>query len=65
MQAPITEREWFTREEVCQFLQIGPTKLWELTSSGQIPVSRIGRLVRIHRADIDAFMRESRECVPR
>lgn len=65
MQAPTTDREWLTREEVCQLLQIGPTKLWQLTSSGELPVSRIGRLVRIHRDDVEMLMRKNRECVLR
>jgi excisionase family DNA binding protein len=65
MQTPIVDREWLTREEVCDLLQIGPTKLWQLQTSGELPVSRIGRLVRIHREDVDAFMRRNREGVPR
>ena len=65
MEKRIAEREWLTREEVCELLRIGPTKLWQLQVSGQLPISKIGRLVRISRADVDAFMERNRECVPR
>jgi len=65
VQGSIKTREWLTREEVCELLQIGPTKLWQLQVSGQLPISKIGRLVRIHRDDVDAFMRRNRESATR
>ncbi len=61
MPTPTVEREWLTPDEVCELLQIGRTKLWTLTTSKALPVSRIGRLVRIHRDDVDAFMRRNKE----
>ncbi len=61
MKTAIGQREWLTPGEVCELLQIGRTKLWELTSGGALPASKIGRLVRIHRDDVDSFMQRNRE----
>ena len=54
------EKEFLTRAEVCDLLGIGATKLWMMTSSGEIPVVRIGRSVRVARADLDQFIRQNR-----
>jgi excisionase family DNA binding protein len=60
LKTPRQEKEFLTRAEVCDLLGIGPTKLWMLTSSGELPVVRIGRSVRVAKADFDEFVRRNR-----
>ena len=60
MQTHSERSEWLTPAEVCEVLQIGRTLLWGLTSSGELPASKVGRLVRIHRDDLEAFMERNR-----
>src|SRR5207244_8039797 len=42
-------------EAAAVLLGIGRTKMYELIRSCQIPVIRIGRRTRIHRADLEQF----------
>jgi len=60
MQSDKTGRQLLTRAEVCELLGIGATKLWTLTSSGELPVVRIGRAVRVSREDLDLFITQHR-----
>jgi excisionase family DNA binding protein len=56
----VVGKELLTRADVCEVLGIGPTKLWTLTASGELPVVRIGRVVRVSRQDLDDFIRRHR-----
>ncbi len=60
METETAGKELLTRAEVCEVLAIGPTKLWELTSSSRLSVVRIGPLVRIRRQDLDDFIAKNR-----
>ncbi len=60
MEMATREKEFLTRAEVCEVLGIGATKLWTLTATGELPVVRIGRSVRIARADLDEFVQRNR-----
>lgn len=50
-----------TRVEVCQILRIKETKLWELTSRGELPPVRIGGHVRYRRQDVERYIDAQRE----
>jgi len=43
LQKPVQEEQWFTREQLLQFLNIGSTKLWQLVKNNEIKHSRVGR----------------------
>lgn len=45
-------------EQVGQILGVGRTKLYSMVRQGELPVVRIGRLVRIPRAALDAWIAE-------
>ncbi len=49
-------RALFTAEEVAHCLAISPTLVRQLTSAGDLPCRRIGRLVRYTLADINRFV---------
>ncbi|HUY74674.1 MAG TPA: excisionase family DNA-binding protein [Candidatus Dormibacteraeota bacterium] len=41
--------------EVAQLLNLGRTRTFELIASGELPVVRIGRAVRVPRNELDAM----------
>ena len=57
---PNVRREWYTVSEVQEILGIGSTKAYELVQTGDLPAIRIGRALRIHRRDIDAWAERNR-----
>jgi excisionase family DNA binding protein len=56
MQAEIV-REWLTYREAEQLVGLSRTTLWKLVSAGEIEYRRVGRAVRINRANLEAYMR--------
>ena len=48
-------------EELAEFLRLGRTYTYRLLASGEIPCVRIGRLRKIRRSDVDAFIEASLE----
>jgi excisionase family DNA binding protein len=54
------EKEWFTTDELIRWLGLGRTKTYELLRSGEIPSYRIGRVRRIRRQDIEAWLERNR-----
>jgi excisionase family DNA binding protein len=52
---PVARREWYTISEVRVILGIGSTKAYELVQTGDLPAIRIGRALRVHQRDIDAW----------
>lgn len=49
------EYEYLTPKEVMAILCIGRNKFYELVNSGKLPASRIGKLWRVKRNDIEAL----------
>ncbi|HAF18754.1 MAG TPA: hypothetical protein DEV93_14940 [Chloroflexi bacterium] len=45
-------------EEVAKVLRIGRTRTFELLGSGDLPVVRIGRVVRVPKAALDRWIDE-------
>jgi excisionase family DNA binding protein len=54
------DREWFTVDELREWLGLGRTKAHELVASGEIPSYRIGRLRRIKKADVERYLETRR-----
>lgn len=52
----VSVKENLTREETCEILRCGMTKLWALEQEGSLkPSFRLGRRVIYRKADIDRF----------
>lgn len=45
-------------DEVAKVLRIGRTRAFELLGSGDMPVVRIGRIVRVPKAELDRWIDE-------
>lgn len=45
-------------EQVAQMLNLGRSTVFELMASGQLPVVRFGRAVRVPREDLDRWIRD-------
>jgi len=54
----VESRELLRPEEVAQILGIGRTKLYSMIRQGELPVLRIGRLVRIPQSQLDSWITE-------
>ena len=54
------QKEWLSVTEVQEVLGIGRTKAYRLITSGEIPAVRIGRLLRINRAELDTWAKGNR-----
>ncbi|HLH67771.1 MAG TPA: helix-turn-helix domain-containing protein [Candidatus Dormibacteraeota bacterium] len=50
--------------KVARLLGIGRTKVYELIGRGELPVVRIGRLVRVPRAELERWIRDRVVGVP-
>jgi excisionase family DNA binding protein len=49
-----------TEPQAAEFLSISPRKMWELGSSGEIPRVPIGKAVRYHLADLEAWIEKQK-----
>ncbi len=45
-------------EEVARSLRLGRSKVYEMMQTGELPVVRIGRSVRVARAALEEWVRE-------
>lgn len=52
-------REWLTYRESEQMVGLSRTTLWKLISAGEIEYRRVGRAVRINRASLETYMRDT------
>lgn len=53
-------KEWYSPDELWRWLGLGRTKTYELLQSGEIPSHKIGRVRRIRRQDIEAWLERNR-----
>jgi excisionase family DNA binding protein len=54
------EKEWYSPDELWRWLGLGRTKTYELLQSGEIPSHKIGRVRRVRRRDIEAWLERNR-----
>ena len=60
MEAGVEQKEWFTTDELVRWLGLGRTKTYEMLRSGEIPSYKIGRVRRIRRQDVEAWLESNR-----
>jgi excisionase family DNA binding protein len=52
--------KWMSSDEAAAYLGVIPATLRRLINDGQLVGYRIGRVIRVQRTDIDAFLEEAR-----
>ncbi len=58
------EKNWLKVPEVAEELQVPRTRAYELIAKGELPAVRIGeRTIRVHRAELEKFLLETRRVV--
>jgi len=60
VQTQAENKEWLTADELVRWLEIGRTKTYEMLRSGEIPSYKIGRIRRIRRQDVDAWLERNK-----
>ena len=56
----MVEEELLTVEQVQELLKVGRTFAYSLVKSGELPSYRVGRLLRIRRADVEQWLEHNR-----
>ena len=51
---------WLSTADAARRLGITPRTLYRFIDEGQLPAYRFGRVIRLQRAEVDAFIRASR-----
>ncbi len=54
------QREWISVAEMQTVLGISRTKAYELLSTGEIPAVKVGRVLRVERAALQAWLEANR-----
>jgi excisionase family DNA binding protein len=55
-----TTAEWFTLAELGEWLKVSRTTAHGLVSSRELPSYRVGRAIRVRRADVERWLEENR-----
>ncbi len=55
--API---EWMSSGEAADYLGVGTRTLYKFIDDGKLPGYKFGRVIRLKRSDVDAFIEASR-----
>lgn len=58
--AAVEDKDWYSPDELWRWLGLGRTKIYELLRCGEIPSYKIGRVRRIRRQDIEAWLERKR-----
>lgn len=58
---PDATGEWFTLAELGEWLKVGRTTVYRIVSTKEIASYRIGRSVRVRRADVERWLELHRE----
>ena len=53
--------EWLTLADLAAWLKVGRTTVYRLITSGAVPSYRVGRSVRVRRADVERWLEETRQ----
>lgn len=51
-----SEIEWLSTKEACERLGVTLRTLYRLIDEGHVPAYKIGRLIRLQGAEVDAFI---------
>ncbi len=58
------ENSWLKVPEVAKELRVPRSRAYELVAKGELPAVRIGeRTIRVHRAELEKFLLETRRIV--
>jgi excisionase family DNA binding protein len=60
MTTSVTAKEWLTLADLCELLGIGRTLAYQLIAERTIPAVRIGRAIRVRKADVEKWLAENR-----
>jgi excisionase family DNA binding protein len=60
VETEVEQKEWFTTDELVRWLGLGRTKAYEMLRSGEIPSYKIGRIRRIRRGDVEAWLERNK-----
>ena len=60
METETEQKEWFTTDELVRWLGLGRTKAYEMLRTGEIPSYKIGRIRRIRRGDVEAWLERNK-----
>jgi excisionase family DNA binding protein len=55
-----TDEQWLGTKEAARHLGITPRTLYRIIDEGQLPAYQFGRVYRLKRADVEAFIESSR-----
>jgi excisionase family DNA binding protein len=64
MKSMETSRSWITTAQAATRLGVSRARLYRLIDSGAIPAYRIGRLIRLQVADVEAYQEAHRSDQP-
>jgi excisionase family DNA binding protein len=53
-------KEFYSIEEVAELLGVNYQLIYKLVRSGQLPAARIGKVYRVTRSDLDAYIEKSK-----
>lgn len=56
-----TQKEWLTVTDLQAWLGLGRSKAYQLVQSGEIPSHHIGRIRRVRRRDVEAWLERNRQ----
>ena len=60
MTTTISTKEWLSVADLCQLLGIGRTLAYQLVAEHTIPAVRVGRAIRVRKADVEQWLEENR-----
>lgn len=52
--------DWLSTADAAKSLGITPRTLYRFIDQGELPAYRFGRVIRVKRTDVDAFIEQSR-----
>ncbi len=56
-----THKEWLTVADLQSWLGLGRSKAYQLVQSGEIPSHHIGRIRRVRRRDVEAWLERNKQ----
>jgi excisionase family DNA binding protein len=54
---PVESRTWMSYEQAADYCGVDRVTIWRSVRAGRLPAGGVGRAVRFHRDDLDAWMR--------
>jgi excisionase family DNA binding protein len=56
----LEDGQWLGTTEAAHYLGVVPRTLYRMIDEGQVPAYKMGRVIRVKRADVDAFLEATR-----